>query len=55
MPRFLALTFLVQSGFVENECQNLDNCPYNYNNTMDDYMAGAPVEEFHDESDRHLF
>lgn len=30
-------------GFKSNDCQNLDNCPYSYNNTMSDYVAELPV------------
>jgi hypothetical protein len=26
-----------------NDCQNLDNCPYSYNNTMSDYVPGSTV------------
>lgn len=26
-----------------NECQDLDNCPYSYDNTMSDYVAGSDV------------
>lgn len=31
-------------AFSENKCQNLDNCPYNYENTMPDYVPGDPIE-----------
>lgn len=38
-------TFLVRQSGTTNTCQDLDSpdCPYNYNNTMPDYVEGADV------------
>lgn len=36
-------TGAVSANYKSNDCQNLDNCPYSYNNTMSDYIPGSVV------------
>ena len=40
---FLRGAGAVSAQYKSNDCQNLDNCPYSYNNTMSDYVPGSPV------------